>query len=75
MDMIQSGQHAHTARAIARLPITLLSGFYRILEALADSGRRADEVARLNSLTDEELAARGTTRVAEVQRIFGVYPD
>lgn len=38
---------------------------------LANVGPMSAEVRRLNETTDEELAARGTDRAAEVQRIFG----
>ncbi|MGQ0566020.1 MAG: hypothetical protein ACT4OK_13240 [Gemmobacter sp.] len=38
---------------------------------LANSGSMAEDVRRLNALSDADLAARGTTRAAEVQRIFG----
>ena len=39
---------------------------------LAETGPRIRAVERLNRMSDEELAARGTTRAAEVQRIFAV---
>ncbi|AUH35486.1 DUF1127 domain-containing protein [Paracoccus tegillarcae] len=41
------------------------------LIALAEAGPRMKQVRKLNALSDEELAARGTTRVEEVRRIFG----
>ncbi|MFV0302912.1 MAG: hypothetical protein ACK5IP_18925 [Paracoccus sp. (in: a-proteobacteria)] len=41
------------------------------LIALAEAGPRMAAVRRLNEMSDEQLAARGTTREAEVRRIFG----
>lgn len=43
----------------------------RFLVLLAEAGPRLAALDRLNRLSDEELAARGTTREAEVQRIMG----
>jgi len=42
----------------------------RFLVRLAESGSRAEQIRRLNALSDEELAARGLTRMGEVHRIF-----
>lgn len=42
------------------------------LIAMAEAGPRMQEVRKLNALSDEELAARGTTRMDEVHRIFSV---
>jgi hypothetical protein len=41
------------------------------LDFLANVGPMTEQVRRLNALSDEDLAARGTTRSAEVARIFG----
>lgn len=46
----------------------------RVLETLAllaNASSLMREVERLNASSDEALAARGTTRSAEVDRIFG----
>lgn len=45
----------------------------RGLIALAEAGPRMEQVRKLNALSDEELAARGTDRAAEVRRIFNSY--
>lgn len=42
----------------------------RGLVALAESGPRMAAIRKLNETSDEELAARGTTRMDEVNRIF-----
>jgi hypothetical protein len=42
------------------------------LMALALAGPRVEALERLGHLSDEQLAARGTTRVAQVERILGV---
>jgi hypothetical protein len=52
---------------LARVGSALWSGFM----VLANFGPMSAEVRRLNDTTDEQLAARGTNRAAEVQRIFG----
>jgi hypothetical protein len=41
------------------------------LMRLADQGPLASEVRRLSAMTDADLARAGTTRRAEVERIFG----
>lgn len=56
---------------------SLLSAPFRAvgrgLVALAEAGPRMEQVRRLSALSDEELAARGTDRAAEVRRIFTGY--
>ena len=42
------------------------------LVLLAEAGPRSEALRRLTRLTDEDLAARGTTRDAEIRRILGV---
>lgn len=51
---------------LARIGSAVWSG----LMVLANLGPMSAEVRRLNATSDEELAARGTDRAAEVQRIF-----
>lgn len=41
------------------------------LDLLVNSGQLLREVERLNGESDEALAVRGTSRSAEVNRIFG----
>lgn len=52
---------------LARVGSALWSG----LMMLANIGPMSAEVRRLNEMSDEQLAARGTDRAAEVNRIFG----
>ncbi|SMY05887.1 DUF1127 domain-containing protein [Flavimaricola marinus] len=42
----------------------------RGLVFMAENNSRMEAVRRLNELTDAELEAKGTDRVAEVRRIF-----
>lgn len=53
--------------ALRRAASALWAGLLR----LSDHGPLMDEVHRLNCTTDHDLAARGTTREAEIRRIFG----
>lgn len=46
-------------------------GIWNFLILMAETGPRMEAVRRLNAMSDADLAARGTTRHAEVQRIFG----
>ncbi|HMO70242.1 MAG TPA: hypothetical protein PKC84_01100, partial [Paracoccaceae bacterium] len=59
------------APARPSLPRRALSGLWNGIVRLAEYGPMMDEVRKLNRLSDEALAARGTTREAEVRRIFG----
>lgn len=43
----------------------------QFLVRLAEARPEAQAVARLNAMTDEDLAARGLTREGEAMRIFG----
>lgn len=57
------------------LPGRLAAPFRAIgdfLILLAEAGPRSEAFRRLSRMSDEELASRGTTRVAEIQRIVGV---
>ncbi len=49
----------------------ILSGAGHFILSMAEAGPRMAEVRRLNATSDADLAARGTTRLAEVHRIFG----
>ena len=62
--------HSLTEGILARVR----SAGHRALETLvllANANSLMREVEHLNGTTDEVLAARGTTRAAEVDRIFG----
>lgn len=69
---------AHTPNATPAAETTLISqltapfrAIGRALVAMAEAGPRMAQLRRLSEMTDEELAARGTTRNDEVRRIFG----
>lgn len=47
-----------------------LSQVFAALVWLGETGPRAQAVRKLNGESDESLAARGTSREAEVNRIF-----
>lgn len=53
--------------ALRRAVSALWTGMLR----LSEYGPMMDEVHRLNSTSDRDLAARGTTREDEIRRIFG----
>ncbi|MGR3593469.1 MAG: DUF1127 domain-containing protein [Limimaricola soesokkakensis] len=60
-----------TGPSLARIlgaPFALLG---RGLVALAEAGPRMQQVRRLNELSDDDLAALGTTRPEMVRKIFG----
>jgi hypothetical protein len=44
-----------------------------LLETIATAGPKSEALQRLTRLTDAQLAARGTTRDAEVRRILGIH--
>jgi len=47
--------------------------FGRVLAWVGSSGRIAQAIDKLNATTDAELAAMGTTRKQEVERIIGAH--
>lgn len=61
-------------KSTASIASTLWAPFRAIgngLIALAEAGPRAAQLRRLSELSDAQLTARGTSRAAEVRRIFG----
>tara|TARA_R110002124_G_scaffold215171_1_gene381103 strand:+ start:464 stop:703 length:240 start_codon:yes stop_codon:yes gene_type:complete len=46
------------------------SAVLKFLVMMAEANPRMKEIKKLNNTTDEQLAARGTTRSDEVHRIF-----
>lgn len=58
------------ARGLVGRVHSVLSRIDAVLVWLAETGPRAQAIRKLNGESDEALAARGTTRVAEVDRIF-----
>lgn len=56
--------------AIAARPFQTVWNF---LIMLAEANPRMKQVDKLSQETDEQLAARGTTRTKEIQRLFGVH--
>lgn len=59
---------AHPASALRRLGAALVDG----LDFIATLGPRTEALRRLSATSDAQLAARHTTRDAEVRRIVGV---
>ena len=55
--------------------MTFITAPFRALGAflvvLAEAGPRLEAIRRLSRLSDDELAARGTSRQDEVRRIIG----
>ena len=68
MAMIADTRH-HSLRDMIAAPFHAVLSF---LTLLAQANSRIEAVERLNRLSDEELAARGTTREEQIRRIFGV---
>lgn len=50
----------------------LLTAFLDGLDFLATLGPRTEALRRLSAMSDAQLAARNTTRDAEVRRIVGI---
>ncbi|MEZ5797517.1 MAG: hypothetical protein R3D63_08700 [Paracoccaceae bacterium] len=59
------------ASIIARRMSNPLVSFWGGLIALAEARPEARAINRLDALSDEELAARGLTRMGELRRILG----
>jgi|GEM_PF-1052368 hypothetical protein len=55
---------------IAAFALRPFTAFWNLLIMIAEANPKMAEVAKLNSMTDADLAARGTSREAEVRRIF-----
>lgn len=58
------------ARGLVGRVHSVLSRIDAVLVWLAEAGPRAQAIRKLNGESDEVLVARGTTRSAEVDRIF-----
>lgn len=58
-------------RSIARILIAPFAAIGRFMVLVAESGPRMQQVRRLNELSDEDLAALGTSRPEMVRKIFG----
>lgn len=48
------------------------AGWFLVM--LTEARTRMAEAERLSRMSDEAIAARGTTREAQIQRIFGLSP-
>ncbi|TNC65971.1 DUF1127 domain-containing protein [Rubellimicrobium roseum] len=68
MAMIADTHHRNLRDTIAA-PFQAVVSF---LTLLAEANPRLAAVERLNRLSDEDLAARGTSREDEIRRIFGI---
>ena len=62
---------SHPSTLLDRLA-AVARGIGVFLVLLAEAGPRSEALRRLTRMSDEELAARGTTRDAEIRRIVGV---
>lgn len=60
-----------TANGIIRILIAPFRAIGKGLISLAEAGPRMAAVRKLNEMSDEDLAALGTTRMDEVRRILG----
>ncbi|MGR3497508.1 MAG: hypothetical protein ACU0E9_01215 [Limimaricola soesokkakensis] len=60
-----------TVRSLAGILIAPFAYIGRGLVAIAEAGPRMQQVRRLNDMSDEDLAALGTTRAEMVRKIFG----
>lgn len=49
------------------------AALFEVLETIATAGPKSEALQRLTRLSDGQLAARGTTRDAEVRRILGIH--
>lgn len=67
MAFITTNKPALSLGNLAARPFT---GFWNFLIVLAEAHPKMEAVNRLSEQTDEQLAARGTDRSAEVRRIF-----
>jgi hypothetical protein len=59
---------AFADRALRRIGAAVLT----VPETIATAGPKAEALRRLTQMSDDELAARGTTRDAEVRRVLGI---
>lgn len=59
---------ATPAQALRRVGAVLLGA----LEMIATAGPKSEALRRLTRMSDDQLAARGTTRDAEVRRVLGI---
>lgn len=60
-----------TGRGFSWSPLKVLANSFDWFANLADRTPRGVALNALAALTDEELAARGTTRLTEARRILG----
>jgi hypothetical protein len=67
MTFITSEKPGFRLSALVLRPVTAIWNWLMII---AESHPRLTEITRLNAQTDADLLARGTTREAEVRRIF-----
>lgn len=68
MSFVTASHHPTLSERIA----APFRAFRSFLVLLSEAGPRTEAIGRLSRMSDEELAARGTTREAEIRRIVGV---
>ena len=67
MASITETKHTVSLSSLAARPFV---AFWNLMILIAEAHPRMEAVNALNAQTDEQLAARGTTRSDEVRRIF-----
>lgn len=67
MAYITTAKPAHSLSSLIARPFV---AFWNFLILLAEAHPKMNAVNKLNTLTDEQLEERGTTRSDEVRRIF-----
>lgn len=75
--MASTAIHGQMSRNLPQSALGLIAApfraVWRFLIHLAECSHMGQQVERLNSLSDEELAARGLTREGEIRRIFNTF--
>ncbi|WP_168199243.1 hypothetical protein [Pseudorhodobacter turbinis] len=64
---------AKPAGSLLNMAARPFQAVWNLLVLLAEANPRMKQVDKLSQETDEQLAARGTTRTKELQRLFGVH--
>jgi hypothetical protein len=60
-----------SARSVLRILAVPFAAFGNLLIAIGQASPLAKQIDGLNAISDDQLAAAGTTRNDEIRRIFG----
>lgn len=71
--MVKTVAQARTVTSAMRFAHAVTSAVSRFLTTAMNANSIANDVHKLNALTDTELEALGTTRSAEIDRIFSLH--